>query len=302
MGSKSATERALNYLRRAPRVTLTDVRDNPGARTKGRLVRKKDNMAGQQYNDLRGAGKPPLGWIWGDFYKPWQRIYPGATFFNQDINLRREYPPLSLLELQRLIDLGWLDPSLPIDLTALCNTRQYRCDPSLRQFGVQLTDEGASVFAAKVNLEVQWASETAIAAVERAGGVVTTAYYDPIALTAAVDPLKWFEKGEPIPRRHSPPADLIGYYTDARHRGYLASPPAVEAARSELALKIGYALPDRTDDAQHDMLAARKDPLQVFFGLAPGWVVNLADQTLLKPKNPRLLHYYSGRLDASKDS
>ena len=31
--------------------------------------------------------------------------------------------------------------------------------------------QGASLFAAKVNLEVQWASETAIAAVERAGGV-----------------------------------------------------------------------------------------------------------------------------------
>lgn len=75
----------------------------------------------------------------------------------------------------------------------------------------------------------------------------------------------------------------------------------MEAARAELALKMGYTVPDRTDDAHHEMLALRKDPLQVFFGLSPGWVVNLADQTVLKPKNPRLLDYYSGRLDVSKD-
>jgi large subunit ribosomal protein L15 len=65
---------------------------------------------------------------------------------------------------------------------------------------------------------------------------------------------------------------------------------------------MGYALPDRTDDAHHQMLALRKDPLQVFFGLAPGWVVNLADKTLLKPQSARLLAHYSGRHDITKNS
>lgn len=31
------------------------------------------------------------------------------------------------------------------------------------------------------------------------------------------------------------------------------------------------------------MLTATKDPRQVFFGLEPGWVVNLVDQTIIKP-------------------
>lgn len=31
------------------------------------------------------------------------------------------------------------------------------------------------------------------------------------------------------------------------------------------------------------MLTAVKDPRQVFFGLEPGWVVNLVDQTIIKP-------------------
>ncbi len=69
------------------------------------------------------------------------------------------------------------------------------------------------MFAAKVNIEVQWASEIAIAAVERCGGRIITAYYDPISLTAIVDPIAWFRTGQPIPRRLTPPVDLIEYYT-----------------------------------------------------------------------------------------
>lgn len=67
-------------------------------------------------------------------------------------SLRREYPPISLIELQRLIDLGWLDPTRLIDITALCNTQQYHCKPSLRQFGVQLTDEVDHKFSKILNL------------------------------------------------------------------------------------------------------------------------------------------------------
>lgn len=42
--------------------------------------------------------------------------------------------------------------------------------------------QGADIFAAKVNIEVQRASELAIAAVEKNGGVVTTSFYDPRSL------------------------------------------------------------------------------------------------------------------------
>lgn len=42
--------------------------------------------------------------------------------------------------------------------------------------------QGADTFKAKVNIEVQLASELAIAAIEKHGGVVTTAFYDPRSL------------------------------------------------------------------------------------------------------------------------
>lgn len=58
--------------------------------------------------------------------------------------------------------------------------------------------QGADCFMAVVNLEVQWASETAIAAVEKAGGSIRIAYYDAAALEAAVDPEKWFLSGTKI--------------------------------------------------------------------------------------------------------
>ena len=53
--------------------------------------------------------------------------------------------------------------------------------------------QGADCFASKVNIEVQWASEQTIAAVERHGGVITTAYYDIISVTALCDAEKWFK-------------------------------------------------------------------------------------------------------------
>lgn len=42
--------------------------------------------------------------------------------------------------------------------------------------------QGADIFAAKISIEVQRATEGAIAAIERNGGVITTSFYDPISL------------------------------------------------------------------------------------------------------------------------
>ena len=56
--------------------------------------------------------------------------------------------------------------------------------------------QGANIFKAKVNIEVQWASEPVIAAIERNGGVITTAYYDVHSLWAVINPEKFFKKGK----------------------------------------------------------------------------------------------------------
>lgn len=55
--------------------------------------------------------------------------------------------------------------------------------------------QGMDHFCATVNLEVQWASEATISAVERNGGVITTAYFDPISLETAVNPIAFFKRG-----------------------------------------------------------------------------------------------------------
>ncbi|XP_041358010.1 39S ribosomal protein L15, mitochondrial-like isoform X2 [Gigantopelta aegis] len=233
---------------------------------------------------------PRLGFEGGQ--TPFYLIIPKEPYYRGH-HLRREYPPLSMLQLQRMIDLGRLDADEPIDLSAICNSRLYKIDVLKRQFGVNLTEEGVDLFSAKVNLEVQWASEAVIAAVERNGGVITTRYFDPASLFAVMNPLQFFQKGVPIPRCKFPPADAIQFYTDPKSRGYLANPEQVEKARFELSQKYGYTLPDIIADPHREMLMMRKDPRQIFYGLAPGWVVNLKDKVVLKPKSKEYLEYYA---------
>ena len=102
--------------------------------------------------------------------------------FNEGHSFRRQYQPLSLNRLQKyLIDLGRVDPTHLL-ATQLVNGRGVTIQPSERDYGVQLVEEGADTFKAKVNIEVQLASELAIAAIEKNGGVVTTAFYYPRSL------------------------------------------------------------------------------------------------------------------------
>ncbi|XP_030746798.1 39S ribosomal protein L15, mitochondrial [Sitophilus oryzae] len=287
------TEKALNILRALPRVCLANIRDNPGSRLgpkRGRAQHGGDKHgagnkgSGQRQNYMR------LGYETGN--NPFYLRFPQENYYKGH-HLKRQYPPLSMLELQKLIDTNRIDVSKPIDLVSILNTGLYRLFPDQHQFGVNLTDEGADIFCAKINLEVQWASEIVIAAVEKAGGVITTAYYDPYSLQAMVNTTKFFQRGVPIPRRMIPPPDAIEYYTDPAKRGYLADPEKVSEERLVLAQKYGYNLPKIENDSEYDMLTERKDPRQIFYGLHPGWVVNLRDKIILKPKDEELLEYYA---------
>lgn len=98
--------------------------------------------------------------------------------------------------------------------------------------------------------------------------------------------------GQAIPRRMLPPQDAVLYYTSAVNRGYLADPETVSWERFVLAQKYGYELPKIEEDPDKDMLAERKDPRQIFYGLEPGWVVNLKDKTIIKPLDPEIQEFY----------
>lgn len=90
-----------------------------------------------------------------------------------------------------------------------------------------------------------------------------------------------------------PPPDAIEYYSDPSKRGYLADPEKISEERLVLAQKYGYDLPKIEEDHDYGMLTERKDPRQIFYGLHPGWVVNLKDKIILKPAEEELLQHYA---------
>ncbi|GAA6106217.1 39S ribosomal protein L15, mitochondrial [Tachysurus ichikawai] len=292
--SKTTGGKSIDIVRNLPRITLANLRPNPGAR-----INEKRRGRGQHGGNKSGRGhkgerqrgnRPRLGFEGGQ--TPFYLLIPKYGY-NEGHSRRQQYPPLTLRRLQYLIDLGRVDPSQPIDLTQLVNGRGVTIQPLKRDYGVHLVEEGADIFCAKVNLEVQRASEAAIAAVERNGGVISTSYYDPRSLEILVKPVPFFMTGQPIPKRMLPGEDLLPYYVDANNRGYLADPEQIQAARLALAKKYGYTLPDVSPETVCKMLAERKDPRQIFFGLSPGWVVNLAEKKILKPTDKDVLKYYS---------
>ena len=264
-------------LKSLPRVTTDNIKANPySSKLVHRGIRRKKKGVKYPSPNI----KPPIG-MHGK--NPFVLQIPKYGF-NRDSDLKRQYRPFSLWQLQNLIDLGRIDPSKPIDLNTIANTRRLKLDragPTC--YGVYLVEQGANIFEAKVNIEVQIADELSIASIEKCGGTISTTFYDKPSLEILVNPVKFFLRGKPIPKRLLPPEDLVPYYTDPKVRGYLSDPRDIYGERFKLAAKFGYDLPDISKDKRFEMLAMRKDPKQVFYGLDPGSVVNLADEVVIKP-------------------
>ena len=103
-----------------------------------------------------------------------------------------------------------------------------------------------------------------------------------------------FIEGIPIPKRDLPPENAVEYYTDPKNRGYLADPDLIALERFKLAQKYGYVLPDLKQDSQTlPMMLERKDPRQIFYGLHPGWVINMKDKKIYEPTDERLREFYT---------
>lgn len=167
--------------------------------------------------------------------------------------MRREYLPITMDKLQRLIDTNRLDITKPIDVTQICNTGVFELNPSARQYGFQLKDSGVDKFAAKIHIEVQHASELVIAMIEKNGGIIRTAYYDPTSLHAMKNTEKFFRTGKLIPMRMIPPDDAVEYYSDPKNRGYLADPEAINRERLVgLCCYVDIGMEDIDDDDDDD--------------------------------------------------
>ena len=141
--------------------------------------------------------------------------------------------PLNLYKVQDWIDQGRLDPSKPITIKEL---KQSRCVTNVKD-GVKLLAKGSEELKTAINVIISRASAKAIATIEAAGGSVTTRYYTAFAIDKimqgkmdpinslqskikrpAVTPRKSFENRLPDPTRRKD----IEYYRDPAHRGYLS--------------------------------------------------------------------------------
>lgn len=241
----------------------------------------KSNEARQRWH--------PIGFEQGR--TPWYLRVPAEKYY-KNFDARRQYPPFSLLQLQMLVDTNLLDTNKPVDLATLCNLNHFEISVSDNHYGVHLTSDGIDNFYACLNIEVQHAREPVIAAIERNGGTITTAFFDIKSVAALANPHKFFKLGEPIPKRLHPPPNAIDYYTDPKNRGYLADPVEVEKERQKLAQKYGYEIPEIEDKAKREMLKMRKHLRQVFYGLEPGYVINLRDREILEPLDEDLREFY----------
>ncbi|KAM3172408.1 hypothetical protein ACTXT7_014602 [Hymenolepis weldensis] len=287
----ASVEKALKALRNFPRVSAYNIKDltrmkNPRYHGLDRKKRGLGHRGMSQYQTWQ-----PLGTL--KERTPFYIQVPKEPY-NDHFLSRRAMVRFSLLDLQRLIDLSRVDPTQPIDLSTICNTGLFRVDADHdRHYGFHLTEEGMDIFTTPVNIEVQYASEAVIAAIERVGGVITTRYYDLLSVMAKSNPYRFFELGLPIPRGKKPPRDALEYYTSSANRGYLASPEDLAEARIWLAQKYGYTPVDINSSPLKYLLTIRKEPWRIFHGLEPGWLVSLADEAVIKPaESPKHEEFY----------
>ncbi|KAI9827738.1 MAG: YmL10 [Thelocarpon impressellum] len=221
-----------------PASILAALSDAPGAL--GHRIRRgrgpssgKGKTSGRGHKGQKQHGKVPRGFQGGQ--TP-QEVVQGKRGFDNVFTV--EMSPVNLDRLQSWVRQGRLDSGKTIGMKELAESR---CIHGVRRDGVKLlarvrsslsqedmlTVKGASELTTPLNILVARASAAAIAAVEAAGGTVTTRYYTPFAVRrvllgeAPAGPTDEADKfryrlPDPVARKD------IEYYRDARHRGYLA--------------------------------------------------------------------------------
>jgi len=149
---------------------LNEIRDNPGARLKSKRLGRgigsgKGKTSGKGVKGQKAREGVSLNGFEGGQLPIYRRL-PKRGFTN--IN-RKEYAPLNLGTLEAAIESGKLDASQPITEAVLAEAGVVRLN---KVEGVRLLARGT--ISKAVTIEVSGASATAIAAIEAAGGKVTT--------------------------------------------------------------------------------------------------------------------------------
>ena len=158
---------------------LNELAPNPGSRQARKRVGRgigsgKGKTAGRGHKGQKArSGAATRAFEGGQM--PIYRRLPKRGFKNP---FRKVYVPLNLDRLQAAVDAGRLDPAQPVNLQALRAAGLV----SKRRDGIRLLARGE--LNAALTIEVDSASRTAIAAVEKAGGKLVLSQPQPAAAAA----------------------------------------------------------------------------------------------------------------------
>ncbi|KAL8802929.1 MAG: hypothetical protein Q9182_003479 [Xanthomendoza sp. 2 TL-2023] len=214
---------------------LSNLSDNAGAYN--RKIRRgrgpssgKGKTSGRGHKGQKARGKVPRGFNGGQ--TPNEVVHGVRGFENQ---FSIELQPLNLEKVQSWVDQGRLNPSQPITIRELAISR---CVYPVKD-GFKLLAKGSDKITLPLHIVASRASASAIAAVEAAGGSVTTRYYTPQSIKRIIkgmtDPIHSMQSQIVIPveepgEKKEYPVRLpdptsrkdIEYYRDPAHRGYLS--------------------------------------------------------------------------------
>lgn len=199
--------------RMSSQVTLSNLRDNPGARKKKVRIGRgtgsgKGKMGGRGHKGQlsRAGNNGRLGFEGGQ--TPITRRYPKRGFNNPHSYLS-DLQPLNLDRLVRYVDAGRLDLSQTITMKHL---RDCGCVGHKIHKGIKLLAKNAERVKIEkaIHIQVSAVSATAKELIEKAGGSVQVSYFNALGLRALLKP----EKFDTIPRLAAPPPRLMWKYPE----------------------------------------------------------------------------------------
>ncbi|KAK1943527.1 50S ribosomal protein L15 [Phytophthora citrophthora] len=209
-------------------VRLNNLRDNDGAHKRGKRLGRgigsgkgKTSGRGHKGQKARSGGGSGRGPGFEGGQTPLYQRVPKRGFNNK---FATPMETVNLDKLQLFVDMGRLDASNKITMKELVDSGLVTC--SRVKHGVKLLGNGSQHLSSKLDIEVSQASESAIKAVEAAGGSITSVYYNRLGLRALLKPHKF----ETIPQLARPNPKKLKYYNNYEKRGYLSPEIQVKKA------------------------------------------------------------------------
>ncbi|GJQ09586.1 hypothetical protein GpartN1_g1377.t1 [Galdieria partita] len=200
-----------------PSINLGNIRDNPGARKeKKRLGRGNGSGCGNSCGrGIKGQKKRQGGHV-----KPWfeggqtplfkrlpQHKFPKTWYDNHEL--------VFLSEIQRLVDIGKLNPSQQINLKELFRLGIIR----MPYRGVRLVAREVELFSTSLDFEVTSCTREAAKLILDHGGTLSLAYYTRPGIEVLLNPDRWTRRDLPLPPFEQPSQGLAAFYNDWSDKG-----------------------------------------------------------------------------------